>query len=294
MDDSKFLIVGSNGQLGTALQQRYPNARAVDKDDLDITDIEKVKDFDWGNITTVLNTAAYTDVDGAESPEGRAIAWKVNAEGVENLSKVAAGKDLALVHISTDYVFDGTNNSHTEDEAFSPLSEYGRSKAAGDTAVQAVPKHYILRTSWLIGEGQNFVRTMLNLGQKGVGPTVVADQIGRPTFTTQLVDAIHHLLSTNYQLPTTGAPAPYGTYNVSNDGEPVSWAGFTRAIFTEAGFKLAVTDISTTDYYRDKPQSAPRPLSSVFDLSKIKATGLQLRDWHDDLREYIKKELEKQ
>lgn len=291
MDDSKFLIVGSNGQLGTALQKRYPSAGAVDKDDLDITDYERIKDFDWGNITTILNAAAYTDVDGAESPEGRAIAWRVNAEGVENLSKIASEKDLTLVHISTDYVFDGTKDLHTEDEAFSPLSEYGRSKAAGDTAVQAVPKHYILRTSWLIGEGQNFVRTMLNLGQKGVSPTVVADQIGRPTFTAQLVDAIDHLLSTNYQQPTTGASAPYGTYNVSNDGDPISWAGFTRAIFTEAGFKLTVTDIATKDYYQDKPQSAPRPLNSVFDLSKIKATGLQLRDWRDDLREYIKKEL---
>src|SRR5690606_29757497 len=141
-------------------------------------------------ITTILNAAAYTNVDGAETPEGRIAAWKVNATGPAILTRIALKHNLTLLHISTEYVFDGTQEIHTEDEPFSPLSVYGTSKAAGDTAVGLLPQHYILRTSWVIGEGKNFVRTMLGLAQKGVSPTVVADQIGRLTFTSELVRAI--------------------------------------------------------------------------------------------------------
>jgi dTDP-4-dehydrorhamnose 3,5-epimerase len=136
----------------------------------------------------------------------------------------------------------------------------------------------------VIGDGKNFVRTMLELGKKGVNPSVVADQIGRPTFTTQLVAAIDHLLSKR--------PA-FGTYNVSNDGEPVSWAYLTRAIFQDAGLQNTVADTTTMEYYANKPQAAPRPLNSLFDLSKIQATGLKLTNWRQDLKHYIEKELQK-
>jgi dTDP-4-dehydrorhamnose 3,5-epimerase/reductase len=197
VDDRGVFIVGANGQLGTALRAQYPNAQYADVDELDITDQESVQNFNWDGIEIILNAAAFTNVDGAETPEGRIAAWKVNADAVANLVAVAAQKDMTLVHVSTDYVFDGTQEIHTEDEPFSPLSVYGASKAAGDIAVSLAPKHYILRTSWVIGEGNNFVRTMLGLGQKGISPTVVADQIGRLTFTSELVRAIDHLLATN-------------------------------------------------------------------------------------------------
>jgi dTDP-4-dehydrorhamnose 3,5-epimerase len=206
----------------------------------------------------------------------------VNADAVANLVAVAAQYDATLVHISTDYVFDGTNDLHTEDEAFAPLSVYGASKAAGDIAVSLAPKFYILRTSWVIGEGKNFVRTMLELGKKGVNPTVVSDQVGRLTFTSELVKAIDHLLTTN---------AAFGTYNVSNNGDSVSWADITRAIYTEAGLKNTVTDTTTTEYYAGKEGIAPRPLLSTLDLQKIQSTGFVSTDWRDDLRSYVVKEI---
>lgn len=282
MDGSKIFIVGANGQLGTALKKQYPDAQSADIDQMDITNAASVDSFNWDDIDVILNAAAYTNVDGAETPEGRIAAWNVNAAAVSNLVRNAKRHGITLVHISTDYVFDGTQAPHSEDELFSPLSVYGSSKAAGDIAVSLAPKHYILRTSWVIGDGPNFVRTMLGLGQKGIAPTVVADQVGRLTFTSELVRAIDHLLTTN---------AAYGTYNLSNDGDLVSWADITRAIFGLAGFDLVVSDTSTAEYYAGKENIAPRPLQSAFDLSKIKATGLELSDWRDSLSDYVKKEL---
>lgn len=284
MDEKSFLILGANGQLGRALQEKYPSAKTTDKDELDITDEQSVKKYNWDGISTILNAAAYTNVDGAETEEGQATAWAVNDRAVGNLAEIAKDKDLVFVHISTDYVFDGSKSPHKEDEPFSPLGVYGKTKAAGDAKAAKVPKHYIARTSWMIGDGKNFVRTMLELGDKGVSPTVVADQTGRPTFANELVLALDYLLSNS---------APFGTYNVSNGGEPVSWANLTRQIFKEAGFDLKVTDTTTEEYFASKPNVAPRPLNSVLDLTKIESVGFVPRDWREDLREYIKKELNK-
>jgi dTDP-4-dehydrorhamnose reductase len=282
MNEKGILIIGAKGQLGLALQAKYPHALAVDSDELDITDPEAVTAYDWSKVIVILNAAAYTNVDGAQSPEGRVAAWNINATSVGHLAQAALTHDLTLVHISTDYVFDGTKQPHLEDEAFSPLGAYAQSKAAGDVVAGVLPKHYILRTSWVIGDGKNFVRTMLELGKQGVSPTVVADQVGRLTFTEELVRAIDHLLSTK------AAP---GTYNISNDGEAVSWAEITRVIFSLANYDLTVTDTTTEDYYRGKEGIAPRPLQSLLDLHKIEQTGFTPRDWHEDLQAYIKKEL---
>lgn len=279
MDDTKFFIVGANGQLGTALKKKYPGAQSADVDELDITNKESVFKYDWTTIDIILNAAAFTNVDGAETPEGRIAAWKVNATAVSYLSEVARKHNITLVHISSDYVFDGTKDNHTETEDLSPLSVYGASKAAGDLLVQATPKHYLLRTSWVIGEGKNFVRTMLELGNKGVNPTVVADQIGRLTFTSTLVNAIDNLLSNKVE---------FGTYNISNDGEPASWAEITRKIYQYAGLPNTVTDISTAEYYKDKENIAPRPLNSTLSLDKIKATGFKSENWQEALMTYIK------
>lgn len=277
-----IFIAGANGQLGTALRAKYPEAKFADISELDLTSRKSVEAFDWSGIKVILNAAAYTNVDGAETEDGRIAAWKVNAEAIKNLSLVMQKYKMdALVHISTDYVFDGRWKSHTEDEPFSPLSVYGASKAAGDLLVSQEEKHYILRTSWVIGEGKNFVRTMLELGKKGVNPSVVSDQIGRLTFTSELVRAIDHLLTTK---------APFGTYNVSNSGQPASWADVTREIFTQAGLSNTVTDVSTEDYYKGKEGIAPRPLQSTLDLSKIQAAGFETTDWKDELKKYIQKE----
>lgn len=281
IDDSKIFIVGANGQLGTALRVKYLNAKSADIDELDITRKDSVENFDWTNIDVIINAAAFTNVDGAETPEGRTAAWNVNASAVGFLSKAAQQHNSTLIHISTDYVFDGTKESHTETEPFSPLSVYGASKAAGDIAAQAHEKHYILRTSWVIGEGKNFVRTMMNIGRQGISPSVVCDQIGRLTFTSELVRAIDHLLTTQ---------APCGTYNVSNTGEKASWADITREIFQLSGYNLEVVDVSTEEYFHDKGGIAPRPLQSTLDLTKIEATGFAPNNWKNSLKEYIAKE----
>ncbi|MEX1995557.1 MAG: dTDP-4-dehydrorhamnose reductase [Candidatus Saccharimonadales bacterium] len=283
MESSTILITGANGQLGLALQAKYPKAKKADIDELDITNQQSVDSYDWSDVRVIINAAAYTDVDGAETDAGKTAAWAVNDTGIGNLAKAATAHDITLVHISTDYVFDGTSGPHKEDEPPSPLGIYGKSKAAGDARAAKAPGHYIVRTSWLIGDGKNFVRTMLKLGQKGVSPTVVADQIGRPTFTQTLVKAIDFLLRNN--------PA-YGIYNVSNEGEPVSWADFTRQIFKIADFDLKVTDTTTAEYFADKPDTAPRPLNSTLDLTKIESAGFKPRDWHEDLKDYIAKEKE--
>ncbi len=284
MNNSGIFIVGANGQLGTALRAQYPGARSADISELDITDAESVAAYDWSEIDIILNAAAYTNVDGAETPEGRVASWKVNASAVANLVRVAAKHDMTLVHISSDYVFDGTTDPHREDEPFSPLNVYGQSKAAGDIAVGLLDRHYLLRTTWVIGEGKNFVRTMLRLAERGISPTVVSDQIGRLTFTSELVRAINHLLSTG---------APCGTYNTTNSGEVASWAEITRTIFKDAGYKnLTVTDTTTAEYFAGKEGIAPRPLKSEMSLDKLQATGFTSRDWQDDLKDYIMREKE--
>lgn len=281
MDESSIFIVGAKGQLGLALQTKYPGAKWADIDELNITNKDSVANYDWSGIKVILNAAAYTNVDGAETAEGRPMAWAVNADAVANLVAAAAQHDATLVHVSTDYVFDGTQANHSEDEAFSPLSVYGSTKAAGDLIVSLAPRFYILRTSWVIGDGKNFVRTMLELGKKGVNPTVVSDQIGRLTFTTTLVSAIDHLLTTD---------APFGSYNVSNAGEVASWAAITREIYAQAGLKNTVSDTTTAEYFAGKEGIAPRPLQSSLNLSKIKAAGFTPNDWKQDLGDYIKKE----
>lgn len=280
MDESKILIIGANGQLGLALQAQYPKAQTVDTAELDITDKEAVANYDWSNVEVILNAAAYTNVDGAESAEGRIAAWQVNADAVGNLVAAAAQYDAVLVHISTDYVFDGSEKSHDESEPFAPLSVYGASKAAGDLLISLAPKFYILRTSWVIGEGKNFIRSIVGLGKKGVEPAVVGDQFGRLTFTSELVKAIDHLLSTK---------AEFGTYNVSNTGEVGSWADIAREAYKDMELTLKVSDTTAAEYFAGKV-AAERPTYSTLKLDKIQATGFTPTDWKEDLKAYINKE----
>ncbi len=158
------------------------------------------------------------------------------------------------MHVSSDYVFDGTREEHREDEPLAPLGVYGQAKAAGDLAVGATRRHYLLRTSWLIGEGHNFVRTMARLADEGVSPTVVDDQVGRLTFTDELARAIVHLLRSR---------APYGTYHLTNSGEPRSWAGFATAVFAARGRPDDVRPVSTAEYAAGAGSLvAPRPARS--------------------------------
>jgi dTDP-4-dehydrorhamnose 3,5-epimerase/reductase len=276
----KVLVTGGNGQLGMALRNVFPTAEFVDREELDITsDISSARR--WRDYGVIINAAAYTAVDAAETPEGRRASWAVNALAVANLSMVAEDNGITLVHISSDYVFDGTEQIHDENESFAPLSVYGQSKAAGDTAVAYSHRHYIIRTSWVIGEGKNFVLTMKSLAEKDVKPSVVSDQIGRLTFTEDLAHGILHLLETK---------APYGTYNLTNEGDSVSWADIAKEVYEKSGKSADdVTPVTTEDYYAGKGGIAPRPLQSTLNLAKIKAAGFTPRDWKEALTEYLEK-----
>ncbi|MDR0285384.1 MAG: sugar nucleotide-binding protein [Propionibacteriaceae bacterium] len=259
------LILGGNGQLGRALAPLFPDARRIDIDELDLTDDAQVAAFPWDEYDTLINAAAWTNVDAAETPAGRTGAWKANAVAPATLAKLALTHRQRLVHISSDYVFDGTKTPWTETDDFAPLSVYGQSKAAGDLAVGLVPRHYLLRTSWVVGDGRNFLRIMGDLAERGISPTVVADQIGRLTHAANLAQAIKHLLETG---------APYGTYNCTDGGDPVSWADIAQAVFVAHGRSAdAVTPVSTETYYAGKTPIAPRPRLSVLDLGKLEATG---------------------
>ncbi len=275
-------ILGADGQLGRALAERFGAATPLRRADLDISDPAAVQAFAWDGFDTVLNAAAYTRVDEAETPAGRRLAWRANAEGPRNLARAALEHELTLVHVSTDYVFDGTAAAHRETEEMSPLGVYGQSKAAGDLAVALAPRHYVLRVSWLVGDGANFVRSMSQRARQGAPASIVGDQVGRLTFTAQAVAAIGLLLS---------ARADFGTYHCSNDGDAVSWAEIARAVYAARGRSPdLVTEVDTADYQRTRPGSAPRPRSSVLDLAKIRGVGLKPADWRSELTGYLRRE----
>lgn len=278
--EEKVLIIGANGQLGRELARIFPKATAVDVAELDITNVKSLEEFSWDKFELVINAAAYTAVDQAETEQGRIDAWRINASAVGSLSAIASQKNLTLIHVSSDYVFDGSMETHLEDEPFSPLGVYGQSKAAGDIATAITGKHYLIRTSWVIGEGNNFVRTMKSLAEKSVTPSVVSDQFGRLTFTKDLAAGISHLITTR---------ALFGTYNLSNAGKKSSWAEVAKIVFELVGKSADdVTPITTEQYYQGKVGIAPRPKNSYLNLDKIEKAGFAPRDWRIALEEYLK------
>ncbi|MGV0797678.1 NAD(P)-dependent oxidoreductase, partial [Mycolicibacterium elephantis] len=281
----KILVLGADGQLGRALRVAYGDASHVEfatRADIDLVAGDLQSARRWGDYGTIINAAAYTAVDNAETTEGRAAAWATNVAGVAALVRVAAERGLTVVHLSSDYVFDGTSTRpYREDDPFTPLGVYGQTKAAGDQIVATLSRHYILRTSWVIGDGRNFVRTMLSLADRDVNPSVVDDQWGRLTFTSELARAIRHLVETH---------APYGTYNVSGSGPVGSWADVARRTFSLAGHDpTRVTGVSTAEYFGTaEGPVAPRPTNSALDLTKIESTGFVPADADEMLADYVK------
>jgi dTDP-4-dehydrorhamnose reductase len=278
MAHRRTLIIGANGQLGRAAADVMPDAVAIGRDVLDLADPAAVAAFDFSPYETVINAAAYTNVDAAETLAGRKQAWAVNVRAVAALVAAAREQRFVLVHVSSDYVFDGTMESHDEDEPISPLGVYGQTKAAGDALVAGLPRHYVVRTSWVIGDGANFVRTMAALADRGAEPGVVNDQHGRLTFASELARGIRHLLAVR---------APYGTYNLTDGGPSMTWAEIARQVFTARGRAAdAVREISTEEFSAGK-QLAPRPRHSLLSLDKIAATGFQPTDAMVDLKAYL-------
>ncbi|GAA0336130.1 sugar nucleotide-binding protein [Micropruina glycogenica] len=279
MAPKRTVVVGCKGQLGRALTALLPGSLGLDLPEFDLRDPAAIASVPWGQVGTIINAAAYTSVDAAETHEGRRACWDVNVACLSRLVEVARQHRIPLVHVSTDYVFDGTAETHTEHEAFSPLGVYGQTKAAGDALVATLPRHWIVRTSWVIGDGNNFVRTMANLADKGVKPSVVGDQYGRLTFTTDLAAGIVHLISTN---------APGGTYNLTNTGPTQSWADIAKRVFELRGRSADdVTEVTTAEYFADKPGMAPRPTHSTLALSKLAEAGFEPANADDRLREYL-------
>ena len=287
---SNIAIIGG-GQLGRSLKELIPEATLLTRPAVDITDFDSLSKAlaAIDELEVVINTAAWTDVDGAETEEGEKIAREVNVDGVLNLVRIVNSRGLILVHISSDYVWDGNESDHLETEKVKPMGVYGYTKACGDTfAAQA--RHYIIRTSWLIGDNlptdnkNNFVKTMANLAVKGVSPKVVCDQYGRLTFASELSKAILHLIQTKPE---------YGIYNVSNDGEVRDWCKLADMVFTLVGKSFPemevpeVWPISTREYVSGKDNIAPRPKNSDFNLDKIKYTGFIPSDYEPLLESYV-------
>jgi len=282
----KTLVIGAGGQLGRALVEILGSAayiEFVDFPEFDLTDANLATSRHWREYDTIINAAAFTAVDAAETAEGRTRAWAINVTALAALARIAAENEITLVHVSSDYVYDGTvDRPYREDDPMCPLGVYAQTKAAGDQIVSTVARHYIVRTSWVIGDGQNFVRTMLSLAEKGVNPSVVDDQFGRLTFTSVLAEAINHLVQTR---------AAYGTYNVTCEGPVMSWAEIARKVFALDGKDPnRVTGVSTAVYHSlVAGPAAPRPRNSTLDLSKIESVGFLPNDASGELVEYVRR-----
>lgn len=306
MGPRRTLVVGSRGQLGRALRAEAARRGLAgwdfhDVDTFDMCDPAAYDAVDWDSYGTIVNAAAFTAVDRAETPEGRAAAWRVNVAGVANLCRVAQEHRLTLVHVSSDYVFDGTRDPHAEDEGFAPLGVYGQTKAAGDALVGQLARHFVVRSSWVIGDGRNFVRTMMGLSRRAAAGdlprvTVVDDQLGRLTFADEMARGILWLLGYREGVTALFEPcphAPYGTYNLTGSGAVKSWAQIAAAVFDQTcGNGDKVVPVSTADYYAGAAGPvSPRPAHSALDLRKIEAAGFAPADWEQSLRAYVASEL---
>ena len=267
----RWLVTGANGMLGhdlvPLLTTRGHDVTGVDRGELDITDPAATRDAASG-YDVVVNVAAYTAVDAAETDEGTA--FTVNAVGPALLARAAHAAGARMVQISTDYVFDGhADEPYAETAPIAPRSAYGRTKAAGEWAVRAeAPDHLIVRTAWLYGaHGSCFPRTIARVAAEKGGLDVIADQVGQPTWTVDLADLVERLV-------TTGAPS--GAYHGTSSGQ-TSWHGFAQAAVAAAGMDPAVVRETTSDVY---VRPAPRPSYSVLGHDALVAAGVEpIGDW---------------
>lgn len=280
-----ILITGANGQLGNEMRKLLNtnslfNTFYTDINELDISDSNAVNDFVINNnIGYIINCAAYTAVDDAE--DNRELCSRINTTAVENLAKAASLIGAKVIHISTDYVFDGKGNTpYKETDLINPQSVYGKTKAEGEKKlIEIIPNDYIIiRTAWLYSKfGKNFVKTMLELGRTRNHINVVSDQIGSPTYAGDLANAIYTIITTEKWIP--------GIFHFSNEGV-CSWYDFTKSIHQIAGINSCiVTPIPTADY----PTKAKRPAYSVLDKSKIKDIyKVNIPYWEDSLKKCIR------
>ena len=281
----KLIVTGANGQLGRAINQVYGGSSEyecvnTDVQDLDITDIEAVLKFvDAVRPYAIINCAAHTNVNGCETDVDNA--YRINAIGPRNLSIAATRAGAKLMHVSTDYVFDGhASKPYTEFDTPNPEAVYGKTKLAGEQFVKEFAKDwFIVRTAWLYGDGRNFVRTMLGLSETHDKVTVVGDQFGSPTSADELAKAIAHLLPTDN----------YGLFHGTCEGI-TNWADFTREIYRLAGKSTEIVTVTSEEYEKNTTGVvAPRPSYSVLENYMLKlTTNHQFADWEKAIAEYIK------
>ena len=278
----KILITGANGMLAKAVRNELKDEELIltDVAELDITNLEAVREFVKENKPEyIINCAAYTAVDKAEEQEE--LARKVNAEGPKNLAIAANEEDCTLIHISTDYVFGGDKDVkeiYTEEEEKNPVTVYGITKLEGErNIIDACFKYYIFRTAWLYGDGNNFVRTMIKLGQEKDELNVVADQHGSPTYAVDLASIIHQAIEKGI---------PYGVYHTTNQGF-TTWYDFTKQIFEKSGISCKVNPVTTEEF----PRPAKRPYNSQLSKEKILKEGIHIPSYEDALDRYLKVEL---
>ena len=288
----RILLCGSGGQLGREIQLAAIEAHGaldittLDRIALDITKREAVQ----GALSThrpslLINTAAYTDVDRAESEPEQALS--VNRDGAGHLAMACAGAGIPLIHVSTDYVFDGrSRHPYQEMDPVSPLNVYGRTKAEGEARIRAsLREHIIIRTSWLFApHGRNFLTTMIRLGRERETLSIVNDQVGCPTFAGDLAHAILQIATS-----LISSDSPWGTFHICNTGE-ATWYGLARAIFDLAPPTLGIcvknlTPIHTEDF----PTAAERPRYSVLDCRKVdEIFGIELPPWRSGVERALK------
>lgn len=272
----RIVVTGANGQLGKEIAKQGSGHELVltDYDTLNITDSSAVAAFMKAiKPEAVIHCAAYTNVDGAESDYDGA--FRVNVIGSQNVAAGCLETGARLVYISTDYVFDGERQQpYREFDPVNPQNVYGITKWQGEEMVkQILGRHYVIRTAWLYGEGNNFVRTMLNLAEKNSTLRVVNDQIGTPTSTVDLAKSIFALLATD----------AYGTYHGTCQGH-CSWYEFACEIFRQAGRSIEVLPVMTSEF----PRPAKRPAHSILDNYMLRMTvGDPMRSWQKALEEYV-------
>ena len=284
----KILVTGCNGQLGRAIRKAYEQDEVIFINTdvaegegiiaLDITKIEQVMALVQAEKPDVIiNCAAHTNVDACEKQWD--LAYQINAIGPRNLSIAASAVDAKLIHVSTDYVFEGNGTvPYTEFDEPNPVSAYGKTKLEGEKFVKEFAKKYfICRTAWLYGDGKNFVKTMLRLSESYEQVNVVCDQLGTPTSAKELAGMIRHLEGTEN----------YGTFHATCEGD-TNWAAFTEEIFRLTGKNTKVKHVTSEQYAQMNPASAKRPAFSILDNYMLKLTSdYRMAHWEDALKEYL-------
>lgn len=271
-------MTGAQGQVGRALKGVLPRARFADRSQLDVTDWQSMREAVRG-VDVVVHLAALTDVDRCEvQPE---LAHKVNATGTEHVVEAASERGAKVVYLSTDYVFDGhLPRAYEETDTPHPLNVYGRSKLAGENVVGSNPSNLTVRTSWVIGEGRNFVRKMIALREKD-SVRVIEDQRGRPTFASDLAVALNAAIDSDLS----------GVVHISAAGSPVSWASLAETTFRLMGTETQVTRVTAKEFAAQADKVvAPRPANSVLALGRAQSLKLPLFEWYASLKRYLAEE----